>query len=182
MLGSGAFSLVRGDARTTNTDDPLWRPSAGGAKGESVRVPAKRVRTDRGGGLGEGTHAVPELPFPDPLAVGVRPLPQRSRQRQDWRDKHLRCCLGCGKVWRRRRRKTCPECGHADLAFCLTCDRVNPEAAIRERCPPPGEDLRRLVKAYAGDWEWARRALRAARGNVARALVAAERHRPQGGG
>ena len=37
------------------------------------------------------------------------------------------------------------KCGHADLAFCLTCDRVNPEAAIRERCPPPGEDLRRLV-------------------------------------
>ena len=142
-------------------------------------VPAKRVNVDRGGGPGEGTHGTLAQPFLDSAAADVRPLPRRSRQRQDWRDKHLRCCLGCGKVWRRRRRKTCPECGRADLAFCLTCDRVNPEAAIRERCPPPGENLRRLVKACAGDWEWARRALRAARGNVARALVAADRHRPQ---
>ena len=35
---------------------------------------------------------------------------------------------------------------------------------------PP--DVSRSAVAYAGDWEWARRALRAARGNVARALVA----------
>lgn len=166
----------------TNTDDPGSAGGVGnGAKGESpigsVNMSAKRVENDRGGGLGEGTHAATGLPFSDPVGEGVCPLPQRPRRRQDWRDKHLRCCLGCGKVWRRRRRKTCPECGHADLAFCLTCDRVNPEAVIQERCPPPSENLRRLVKACAGDWEWARRALLAARGNVARALVAVERRR-----
>ena len=56
--------------------------------------------------------------------------------------------------------------------MCLTCDRVTPEAAIRDRCSMPSEDLRRLVKLCAGDWEWAGRALTAARGDVARALVA----------
>ncbi len=59
--------------------------------------------------------------------------------------------------------------------MCLTCDRVRPEEQLHQRCPPPGEDLRRLVRACAGDWEWARRARGAARGDVARALVAAER-------
>ena len=64
-------------------------------------------------------------------------------------------------------RKTCPGCGPADLAFCLTCDRVNPEAAIDNRCSLSSEDLRQLVKACAGDWEWAGRTLTAARGDVA---------------
>ena len=100
---------------------------------------------------------------------------QPRRYQSHWTAAHLRCCLACGTVWRRRRRKTCPGCGRADLAFCLTCDRANPEAAIKARCPPPGEDPRRLVRACGGDWEWARRALQAARGDVARALVAAER-------
>ena len=107
-----------------------------------------------------------------------------TRRREDWRDKHLRCCLQCGRVWRRRRRKTCPGCGRADLAFCLSCDRVNPEAAIRNRCSLPGEDLRRLVKSCGGDWEWARRALIAACGDLARALVAVGRRGrpdPRGG-
>ena len=138
-----------------------------------MRVPAKRV-TDRGGGAGGGTHVEQPLPI-SPLVDGVRPPPGRPRRREAWHDKHLRCCLQCGTVWRRRRRKTCPECGRADLAFCLSCDRVNPEAAIRNRCSLPGEDLRRLVKACAGDWEWARRALAAARGDLARALVAVGR-------
>lgn len=136
-------------------------------------VPAKRV-TDRGGGAGEGTHVEQLLPLSAPVDV-VRPLPRRPRRREAWQDKHLRCCLQCGRVWRRRRRKTCPECGRADLAICLTCDRVNPEAAIRNRCSLPSEDLRRFVKACAGDWEWARRALEAARGDLARALVAVGR-------
>ena len=127
-----------------------------------------------GRGSGGGTHAPQDLPFSDP-PDGPRP----PRRRDDWRDKHLRCCLQCGKVWRRRRRKTCPGCGRADLAFCLTCDRVNPEAAIQDRCSLPSEDLRQLVKSCAGDWEWARRALMAARGDVARALVSIERRRPR---
>ena len=136
-----------------------------------MKISAKRV-LDRGGGAGEGTRAAPRLPLSSSTADGVRPLPRR---REAWQDKHLRCCLQCGTVWRRRRRKTCPECGRSDLAFCLTCDRVNPEAAIRNRCSLPGEDLRRLVKACTGDWEWARRALAAARGDLARALVAVGR-------
>ena len=135
---------------------------------------AKRV-SDRGGGAGEGTHAQQGLPLAGSTSVGVRPLPRRPRRREAWQDKHLRCCLQCGTVWRRSRRRTCPQCGRADLAFCLTCDRVNPEDAIRNRCSLPGEDLRRLVKACAGDWEWARRALAAARGDLARALVAVGR-------
>ena len=135
---------------------------------------AKRV-TDRGGGAGEGTRATHKHPFAEPEVDGARPLPRRPRRREAWQDKHLRCCLQCGAVWRRRRRKTCPECGRADLAICLTCDRVNPEAAIRNRCSLPSEDLRRLVKACAGDWEWARRALAAASGDLARALVAVGR-------
>jgi len=40
------------------------------------------------------------------------------------------------------------------------------------------EALRRLVKACAGDWEWARRALDAADGDIARALARAERTGP----
>ena len=135
---------------------------------------AKRVHVDTGGGPGEGTQAL-DLLFSDPAVAGVRPLPRRRGE--NWRDKHLRCCLQCGHVWRRRRRKTCPGCGREDLAFCLTCDRANPEAEIHERCSPPGEDLRRLVKACAGDWEWARRALKAARGDTVRALVAVGRRR-----
>ena len=120
-----------------------------------MRTPAKRG-VDPDGGAGEGTHAPPR------------------RRREDWRDKHLRACIDCGRVWRRRRRRTCPSCG-GERSICLTCDRANPEAVIKARCPPPGEDLRRLVRACGGDWEWARRALQAARGDVARALVAAER-------
>ena len=125
-----------------------------------------------GRGCGGGTHAPQDLPFSDPPDG-----PPPPRLRDDWRDKHLRCCLQCGKVWRRRRRKTCPGCKRADLAFCLTCDRVNPEAAIQDRCSLPSENLRQLVKSCAGDWDWARRALMAARGDVARALVSIERRR-----
>ena len=128
---------------------------------------------DPGGGLGEGTHAAPGLPFSDPAGDGVRPLPQRSRRREDWRDKHLRACVACGRVWRRRRRRTCPDCG-SDRSICLTCDRAWPEDKIRP-CPHPGEDVRRLVKACGGDWEWARRALAAAGGDLVRALVMVER-------
>ena len=128
-----------------------------------------------GRGSGGGTHASQSrLPL---TPSDVRPSPRRPRGRDDWRDKHLRCCLQCGRVWRRRRRRTCPGCGRADLAMCLTCDRVTPESTIRDRCSMPSEDLRRLVKLCAGDWEWAGRALVAARGDVARALVAVGRRR-----
>ena len=120
-----------------------------------MSTPAKRG-VDPDGGAGEGTHAPPQ------------------RRREDWRDKHLRACVDCGRVWRRRRRRTCPSCG-GERSICLTCDRANPEAVIKARCPPPGENLRRLVRACGGDWEWARRALQAASGDVARALVAAAR-------
>ena len=169
----------------TNTDDPV---SAGGvstgAKGESpirpMSRPAKRG-VDRGGGAGEGTRAgKPGLPFSDSADEGVRPLPRRPRRHEDWRDKHLRACVACGRVWRRRRRRTCPGCG-SDRSICLTCDRAWPEDKIRP-CPHPGEDVRRLVKACAGDWEWARRALAAAGGDLVRARVMVERQRPQGGG
>ena len=87
--------------------------------------PRSASRTGRGSG--GGTHAPQDLPF---AASDVRPSPARPRRRDEWRDKHLRCCGQCGRVWRRRRRKTCPGCGRADLAMCLTCDRVTPEAAI----------------------------------------------------
>ena len=59
--------------------------------------------------------------------------------------------------------------------MCLTCDRANPEAVIERECAPPGEQLRRLVKLCGGDLDRAKRALRAARGNLPRAIVAAER-------
>lgn len=58
--------------------------------------------------------------------------------------------------------------------------RAWPEEKIRP-CPHPGEDVRRLVKACGGDWEWARRALAAAGGDLARARVMVERRRPQEG-
>ena len=148
-----------------------------------MRVPAKRG-VDPGGGSGEGTRpAEAESPRnrPRPEASSpstARPLPRRPRQRQDWRAKHLRACVACGRVWRRRRRRTCPDCG-SDLSICLTCDRAWPEDKIR-KCRYPVEELRRLVKSCAGDWEWARRALAAAGGDLARARVMIERHRPQG--
>ena len=119
------------------------------------------------------------------VAGGLQPVagaspPRRPRRREDWRDKHLRACVECGRVWRRRRRRTCPGCG-SDRSICLTCDRAWPEDKIRP-CPHPGEDVRRLVKACAGDWEWARRALAAAGGDLVRARVMVERRRPQGEG
>ena len=97
----------------------------------------------------------------------------RGRKRRgDWRTKHLRACLLCGRVWRPGRRRTCPVC-HVDRSICLTCDQVAVEDRAR-RCATD-EALRRLVKACAGDWEWARRALDAAGGDVSRALARAER-------
>ena len=113
---------------------------------------------DPGGGAGEGTR---------------RAL--RSRQ-GDWRDRHLRTCIACGRVWRRRRRRTCPNCG-SRYSVCLTCDRAEHEKVVQRQCPEPVEALRRLVKACAGDWEWARRALATAGGDVARAVVMIERRR-----
>ena len=84
----------------------------------------------------------------------------------------LRCCLRCGSVWRRRRRKTCPSCRLDDAAFCLTCDCAFPEDVLRDKCAPPGENARKLVKACAGDWKWALRSIQAAGGDLIRALVA----------
>ena len=90
----------------------------------------------------------------------------RGRERRgDWRTKHLRACLLCGRVWRPRRRRTCPVC-RVDRSICLTCDQVAIEDRAR-RCATD-EALRRLVKACAGDWERARRALDAAGGWVFR--------------
>ena len=80
----------------------------------------------------------------------------------------------CGRVWRPRRRRTCPVC-HIDRSICLTCDQVAVENRAR-RCATD-EALRRLVKVCAGDWQWARRALDAAGGDVACALALAERIR-----
>ena len=103
----------------------------------------------------------------------------RGRKRRgDWRTKHLRACLLCGRVWRRRRRRTCPVC-HVDRSICLTCDQVAVEDRAR-RCATD-EALRRLVKACAGDWEWARRALEAAGGDIPRARSRAERTGPAQG-
>ena len=100
----------------------------------------------------------------------------RGRERRgDWRTKHLRACLLCGRVWRPRRRRTCPTC-HVDRSICLTCDQVAVEDRAR-RCATD-EALRRLVKVCAGDWEWARRALDAAGGDIPRALSRAERTGP----
>ena len=48
----------------------------------------------------------------------------RGRKRRgDWRTKHLRACLLCGRVWRPGRRRTCPVC-HVDRSICLTCDHL----------------------------------------------------------
>ena len=70
-----------------------------------------------------------------------------------------------------RRHRPRPRCRRpAPRRAALAEDRVNPEAAIENRCSLPSEQLRHLVKACAGDWEWADRALTAARGDVARAL------------
>ena len=105
------------------------------------------------------------------------PISARPRRRKtSWTGKHLRACT-CGRVWNPRRRKTCPDCkAPVSASICLTCDRAWPEQDARASwCVLPGEDLRRLVTACAGDWDWARRALRHAAGDVARALVALER-------
>ena len=66
----------------------------------------------------------------------------RPRVYQDWRNRHLRCGLACGAVWRRRRRKWCPRGCPVDLQVCLTCDRAWPEdelaeALDKDRCPEP---------------------------------------------
>ena len=99
-----------------------------------------------------------------------------TRSRGDWRERHLRCCLTCGRVWRPRRRKTCPNCKTNEAAFCLTCDRFWPEEAVRDRCDPPGEEVRRFVKLCGGDWDSARHILRSLGGNLPRAIVAMKRH------
>ena len=56
----------------------------------------------------------------------------RGRKRRgDWRTKHLRACLLCGRVWRPGRRRTCPV--HV-RSICLTCDQVRgPRAAPQTR-------------------------------------------------
>ena len=104
----------------------------------------------------------------------------RPRVYQDWRNRHLRCCLACGAVWRRRRRKWCPRGCPVDLQVCLTCDRAWPEdelaeALDKERCPEPSEQIRRFVKAVGGDWDQARRRLTAAQGDIIRATIALQR-------
>ena len=103
---------------------------------------------------------------------------KEKRAYRDWRDRHLRACLACGRVWRPRRRKTCPT-GCPDLTICLTCDRAWPEDEMREildrRCDPPGELIRTFVKECGGDWEHARCRLSAAHGDIARAIVALKR-------
>ena len=101
---------------------------------------------------------------------------RKSRQQGDWKDRHLRACLMCGRAWRRRRRKTCPRCS-SDLSICLTCDRAWAAEKAERQCPEPVTALRELAKACAGDWEWAKRALRAAAGDVSRARVDVERAR-----
>ena len=104
----------------------------------------------------------------------------KLRVYRDWRHKHLRCCVACGAVWRRRRRKTCPGGCPVDLQVCLTCDRAWPEdelaeALDEERCPEPSERIRRFVKAVGGDWDQARRRLTAAQGDIIRATIALRR-------
>ena len=63
------------------------------------------------------------------------------------------------------RRRRCKQGYRPDLVA-----RRGPRAAAST-----DEALRRLVKACAGDWEWARRALDAAGGDIPRALARAER-------
>ena len=93
-------------------------------------------------------------------------------RRESWHDKHLRSCVCCGRVWKPRRRKTCPDCG-ADRSICLTCDIVwAEEDARRRRCAQPEQGLRELAKACGGHWEWAQRALDRAGGNPMRAVLA----------
>ena len=89
----------------------------------------------------------------------------------DWRDRHLKACLMCGVVWRPRRRKSCPGCGEVDRWICLTCDRAWPADKFERQCSNPNTAMRELVKACAGDWKWAGRALLAAAGDVVRARV-----------
>ena len=65
-------------------------------------------------------------PDPDHSPTTVDPVARPARRPRcrlgRWQDLHLRCCLRCGSVWRRRRRKTCPSCRLDDVAFCLvTC-------------------------------------------------------------
>jgi len=62
---------------------------------------AKRGREAPGGGPGEGPKA--------PAATGARST----------------CGPACsaGRMWRPRRRRTCPVC-HVDRSICLTCDQV----------------------------------------------------------
>ena len=156
----------QGGARTTNTDDPVF--DAFGQKQGQRKMKGDRRWDPRsesfrpGGGPGEGRN---RLPFDPP-----DPTPATRRRLDHWRDRHLRACI-CGRVWLRRRRKTCPSCGRGwDESICLTCDRVQLEDSTR-LCQQPGEAARQLVKATAGDWEWARRAVTAAGGDIRRALV-----------
>ena len=105
---------------------------------------------------------------------------KKRRAYQDWRPKHLRCCVACGSVWRPRRRKTCPRGCPPGLQICLTCDRAWPEEELAEfldrRCDPPAEPIRNFVRVNCrGNWDHARRRLKAAHGDIARAIVALKR-------
>ena len=155
-----------------------WRPFRAGAAPGSEN-PAPAIPELAGSPTGVGVLSPGHRGRPGTRGRVLRrvPSPRLPRQRQDWCDKHLRACVACGRVWRRRRRRTCPDCG-SELSICLTCDRAWPEDKIR-KCRYPVEELRRLVKSCAGDWEWARRALAAAGGALARAWVMVERRRPQ---
>ena len=103
---------------------------------------------------------------------------RKPQKRGAWQERHLSCCLACGRVWKPARRKTCPN-GCRDLRICLTCDRVWPEDQVRgdleRRCAPPAEDLRDFVRQCGGDWDTAKRRLIAANGDLARAVVALDR-------
>ena len=55
----------------------------------------------------------------------------------------------CGRVWASPPGGApLSPCG-GERSICLTCDRAWPEDVIR-RCPFPGEDLRRRVRACSG--------------------------------
>ena len=167
------------------------RPSTGsGQQRTESTAPGGRCRhrgasagpkAERGGGGGKprrrvGWHVVKHTRMRDERPTHDPPGGQKVkvvRERPIRPPQSLVACTACGRTWLARRRKTCPGCGGRETA--PVGERAATAADIERQhpAPAPGEDLRRLVKACAGDWEWARRLLERAGGDVARATAAA---------
>ena len=144
--------LIRFSSPSSATNNQHENECSGASRSESRQGP--------GWGSERGTPAALGLPFersPDggsDWSAGrcrASLLPGRTSGASSGHQKHLRCCLRCGLVWRPGRCRACPGRGAADLAFCLKCDRADPEVNCTVDAPPGEKSTPVWSSAAPGD-------------------------------